>query len=200
MLKGRTFIMKTILISAFNAFNQSPTNTSEDVLNQLPNTILDYDVKKVVLNTSFSDAYPMLVENINTFKPSLVFMLGEAASRKKISLEKVANNYVDARIPDNDHLSLKQSKILDHAPDAYFTKLNIEAIDQALSSNYPLEISYSAGTYACNYLYYTISDHIEQTNSQIKCCFIHVPKHGLSHEIMVSALTEILTYALSRHL
>ena len=64
--------------------------------------------------------------------PSLVICVGQAGGRAQLSLERVAINVNDARIPDNTGARPIDVPIVAGGPAAYFTSLPIKAMLQSL--------------------------------------------------------------------
>ncbi|VEU79964.1 pyroglutamyl-peptidase I [Haploplasma axanthum] len=178
-----------LLITAFDAFGNEKENISEIVLLSLNDKIHNIELVKHTIKTIFNeDNIKTLINNI---KPDYLIMLGEAQNRKTISLEKVAINYVNARIPDNNNFSLKDQLIINNAPLAYFTPFDLQKIKSSID-NQLIEISYTAGTFVCNYTYYIALNHIETSNFKTKGLFIHLPKFGIEKENLVTFVTNII--------
>jgi len=162
-----------ILVTAFDSFGNSTTNVSQLVLNKLENNFNEKKIIKKVIPTVFKK------ENIlNLFKEHkfvFLLMLGEDGSRANISLEKVAINYVNARIKDNNGVKLDDQLILKDGNLAYFTKVDlIKLINDINSKNFNLSLS--AGSYVCNYSYYLALNHVEKNELPINVLFVHLPK------------------------
>ena len=59
---------------------------------------------------------------------------------------------------------------------AYFTSLPVKAMVQRMrDAGIPAEVSYTAGTYVCNYLLYTLLYLIDKKYPNVRGGFIHVP-------------------------
>ncbi len=160
----------TILVTAFDSFNQSTTNASELVLRELREKL---DIHGMVLPTSFHRSYPLLRQAISSYKPDLVLLLGEAENRPFVSLERIAINIDDARIEDNDGVQLIQTKIERKGPDGLFTRLPIDTIVPALKeTGHKVVISNTAGTFVCNHIMYEALYHLPKS---LPVGFIHIP-------------------------
>jgi len=60
--------------------------------------------------------------------------------------------------------------------DAYFASLPLELLHECLSTaGIPCEISFSAGTYLCNQVFYTLMHHIRSDQPSILGGFLHFP-------------------------
>jgi len=160
----------TILVTAFDSFNQSTTNASELVLRELREKL---DIHAMVLPTSFHRSYPLLRQAISSYKPDLVLLLGEAENRPFVSLERIAINIDDARIEDNDGVQLIQTKIERKGPDGLFTRLPIDTIVPALKeAGHKVAISNTAGTFVYNHIMYEALYHLPKS---LPVGFIHIP-------------------------
>lgn len=174
-----------ILISGFEKFGPYPINTSEVMLQLLEN---EPHLKTVLLPVTFQKAFLKLHEEVQKYQPDIVIALGLAASRKKISLEKVAINLIDCEIPDNAGIFHRDTAIIEGAPKAYFSTLPIH--EMLLASTFPTEISYSGGAYVCNYLMFKLLHSLEGT--QIKSGFIHLPVLDENQDLIYSSLKSML--------
>lgn len=98
-------------------------------------------------------------------------MLGLARSRSVVSLERVALNWVDAEIPDNEGEQPLEQPLVAGSPAALFGKLPFKLLRQALqNAGIPAEVSHSAGTYVCNAVYYDVLH-----TCSVPAGFVHVP-------------------------
>ncbi len=167
--------MKRVILTGFEPFNNSSLNPSQEVIRRITHKSI---VAKEVLPVTFSTASRKLIELIDLYQPDLVISLGQAEARSQITPEQVAINLDDAKIADNEGEILRERKIMDGGPDAYFTTLPIRRIVERLQSNgIPASISLSAGTFVCNHLFYQLQHHCK--GSEILSGFIHLP---LMHE------------------
>lgn len=175
-----------ILISGFEKFGPHSINTSEVMLKLLES---EPHIKTVLLPVTFQDAFEKLNEEIQNHRPEVVIALGLAASRDKISLEKVAINLIDCEIPDNAGVFHRDTPIIQNAPNAYFSTLPLTEM-LAASGTFPTEISYSAGAYVCNYLMYQLLHSLE--GSGIKSGFIHLPNLNDNQNQILSSLQSMI--------
>ena len=117
----------------------------------------------------------VLAEALERFTPGLVLCAGQAGGRARISLERVAINCDDARIPDNAGNQPVDEPVVPGGPAAYFTSLPVKAALAALSAEQiPAEVSQSAGTYVCNHVFYTVM-HALRLRPGTRGGFVHVP-------------------------
>src|SRR5207248_574545 len=108
---------------------------------------------------------------------SLVLCVGQAGGRAAISLERVAINVNDARIPDNAGGQPIDTPVIEGAPAAYFTRLPIKAMLAALAdAGIPAEVSQTAGTFVCNNVFYGLMHELARPEfAGTRGGFVHVP-------------------------
>lgn len=197
--------MKTILVTGFAAFGGEKINPSWEAVKQLDQLIIDeHQLIARQLPCSFAESSQHLTKLLEELQPQIVLNIGQAGGRLDISLERVAINLDDARIADNLGAQPIDQIIIKDAPSAYFTNLPLKAILQAVRSNgIPASISYSAGTFVCNHVFYTLMHWINTVNPAIKGGFIHIPylpeqaavlgaQPSMTRETVISGLKIIL--------
>ena len=91
-----------VLITGFDPFGGETVNPAYEAVKLLPDAIAGANVIKVEVPTVFGKAAEMLEEKINEHRPDIVLCIGQAGGRPDITIEKVAINYADARICDNE--------------------------------------------------------------------------------------------------
>ncbi|WP_426399695.1 pyroglutamyl-peptidase I [Ralstonia sp. R-29] len=169
--------MTTVLITGIEPFESDPTNPSWDIAQALNGTQIDgATIVARQLPCVFGVANKKLIEAIEETSPALVVALGLATGRAEISVERVAINVIDARIPDNAGNQPVDTPVVADGPAAYFSTLPIKAIVRALrEAGVPAAVSQSAGTYNCNHLFYGLMHHLARRAPQVRGGFIHVP-------------------------
>ena len=112
---------------------------------------------------------------LEEYGPELVVCAGQAGGRPRISLERIAINCDDARIPDNAGNSPVDRPVVDGGPAAYFSTLPVKAALAALTAaEIPAEVSQTAGTYVCNHVFYGLM-HALRGLPGTRGGFVHVP-------------------------
>ncbi|AHC14076.1 pyroglutamyl-peptidase I [Salinispira pacifica] len=161
-----------VLLTGFDPFGIDNINPSWEMARSMPDTVGGNSIAALRLPTSFFSSGDVLIEAIEEQKPDAVICTGVADGRNSISIEKVAINYMDARIPDNSQSQPRHQVIEADGPDAYFTGLpTLKLLDALKAEGIPGELSYSAGTYVCNYIFYILRHY----NPALISGFIHVP-------------------------
>ncbi|MCW6542610.1 pyroglutamyl-peptidase I, partial [Yersinia ruckeri] len=94
--------MKNVLITGFEPFDGERVNPSWEVVRQLNDLMLG-GVRVVArqLPCVFGEALTALNVAIDELQPALVLAIGQAGGRADMTIERVAINIDDARIPDN---------------------------------------------------------------------------------------------------
>lgn len=169
--------MTTVLITGIEPFESDPTNPSWEIARALDGERIDgATLVARQLPCVFGRANLELVAAIEATQPSLALALGLASGRSEISVERVAINVIDARIPDNAGHQPVDVPVVADGPAAYFSSLPIKAIVHALrAAGVPAAVSQSAGTYNCNHLFDGLMHHIATRAPRMRGGFIHVP-------------------------
>ena len=159
-----------ILITAFEPFGGEKNNPTIEVVEALQG-LEEVDIKKLPVTFSCFEEVTKIPE-LNMY--DYILHLGQAGGRSKITLGQVGINRMDARIPDNNGFQPKGEAILENGGDGIFTTLPIRELVTSLQhKGFPVSISYTAGTYVCNYIMYSSLHHFK--GSKTKVGFIHIP-------------------------
>lgn len=166
----------TILLAGFEPFGEFTVNPSELVARELDGEVIGgCTIKSIVLPVVFGEAGDTLIEAINDFNPKLVICLGLAADRKEISIERLAVNLDDARMPDNAGSQPVDQLITLDGPSACWSTLPVKDLVATLQEQgIPSSLSMSAGTFVCNHVFYRLMQCLDG-NSAIRGGFIHLP-------------------------
>lgn len=160
----------SILVTGFKPFLSEKLNPSE-LLAQDLSKYFSGDVVSVVLPVEFKKSYEVLSGYLSSDEFDYVIMLGQAAGRDKVCLEKIALNWVQSEYPDETGVIPPIAEISSSHPLALMSSFPVDHIYEELHRKaLPISISFSAGTYVCNELYFQVS-----ANHPVKSVFIHVP-------------------------
>lgn len=164
-----------ILVTAFQPFMGEAVNPSEILLEHI-NLQYDSEIETLLLPVSFLEAPRALQNHLKENNYDLILLLGQAGGRSKVCLERVALNWIESESLDEAGYKPKQGPIVEGADPALFTDLPLTVWKENLSKkNLPVEISVSAGSYVCNYLYYQTLRWRMNTQQSLNVCFVHVP-------------------------
>ncbi|NAW60474.1 pyroglutamyl-peptidase I [Vibrio sp. V31_P5A7T61] len=167
--------MFKVLLTGFEPFGEDSLNPSQALLNAKEQLhVTGVEVIGCVLPVVRYQAAEVAINAIKTHQPDLVLMFGQASGRAAITPELVAINLDDYRIADNaGHQPIDEAIIAD-GPAAYFTTLPVKAMVEDLQqAGIAAEVSYSAGTFVCNHLFYAVQHYLSQHD--IPSGFIHIP-------------------------
>ena len=166
-----------ILLTGFEPFGGDTANPSWAAARSAARLLQSdgLEVRAVELPCVFGESATVLAEALERFQPELVLCTGQAGGRARISLERVAINCDDARIPDNAGNQPVDEPVVPGGPAAYFTSLPVKAALAALAvEQIPAEVSQSAGTYVCNHVFYALM-HALRLRPGTRGGFVHVP-------------------------
>ncbi len=166
-----------VLVTGFTSFPGVAVNPTQLIVEHLQDTPPEgVDLVNEVLPTAFQTAGRRIGELIQRHRPDAVLCLGVAQKRDAINLERIARNWDEATIPDNNGVQLSGCAIVPDAPEQYFSTLPLEHMKTRLDAvNIETVFSASAGTYVCNHVFYCARHEIEQMGKNIPCGFVHVP-------------------------
>jgi pyroglutamyl-peptidase len=170
--------LPTVLLTGFDAFGGEAANASaQAVLALQGERIAGHAVAAAVLPTEFGRSLEALDELLAAHRPALVLACGQAGGRAALSLERVAINLADARIPDNAGRQPLDEPVQPGGPAAWFSTLPVKAMAQALrAAGLPAEVSHSAGTFVCNHLFYGLMHRLAQPAwAGVRGGFMHLP-------------------------
>ncbi|QEU02172.1 pyroglutamyl-peptidase I [Pseudomonas oryzihabitans] len=165
----------TLLLTGFAPFGGETLNPSWEAVRRLDGERLgDLPVVAAQLPTEFGTALRVLDELLERHRPTLVVAVGQAGGRAELSLERIAINVDDARIPDNAGRQPIDEPVVAGGPAAYFSTLPIKAMTRVLRDvGIPAAVSQTAGTFVCNHVFYGLQHRLQ--GSGVRGGFIHIP-------------------------
>ncbi|WP_243042057.1 pyroglutamyl-peptidase I [Dyella sedimenti] len=165
-----------ILLTGFTPFGEDTVNPSWEAVRVLHDQrIGGHRVVSRLLPTAFEASRRELERAVAELAPAILLGVGQAGGRSRLSIERVAINVQDARLPDNDGAQPIDEPVLAGGPAAYFSTLPVKAMLAALhAQGVPAEVSNTAGTYVCNHLAYLMLHHAAARPST-RAGFIHIP-------------------------
>ena len=200
-----------VLVTGFDPFDDAAVNPSWLVARALHGRqIAGHRIVAAQLPTVFGQSAQQLAALLKLHRPSLVLCLGLAAGRAAISLERVAINVNDARIPDNQGAQPVDSPVVQAGPSAYFARMPVKAMLQAVrATGVPAELSNTAGTFVCNHVFYALMHLLATQRGQahtrggfihLPCLTEHAPPHAatacMAQDDMVRGLKAAIRAAL----
>jgi pyroglutamyl-peptidase len=162
--------MTKVLLTGFEPFGTATSNPSGEIVKQISGD----NIVTAILPVAYTQSGERLLQLIAEHNPDVVICLGQAEGRTQITPEKVAINLDDARLADNQGVLRNHTKIIEGAPDAYFSTLPIREFVEAIKvKGVPATISLSAGAFLCNHVFYVAQNQFAGTN--VRSGFVHVP-------------------------
>ena len=177
LTEKRGFMMKKkILITGFEPFGKDTVNASWEAVSRLEDRIGDLEVTKLLIPTVFGEAAEKVLEAARELQPDVILCVGQAGNRTMVTPEMVAINLRDARIPDNGGRQPVDEAVREDGPAAYFSSVPVKRMVAAIrEAGIPAFLSYSAGTFVCNDILYSLLHLAARDYPAMKGGFIHVP-------------------------
>ena len=165
-----------LLLTGFDPFGGEQTNPALEAVMRVRDQIGTIQIIKREVPTVFEKSVEVVKEMIKEEEPDMVICVGQAGGRCDMTVERVAINYMDARIPDNEGNKPEDQPVIKDGENAYFSTLPIKRMVTAMKeAGIPASVSNSAGTFVCNQLLYGVLHWIQKEGLPTKACFIHVP-------------------------
>ena len=164
-----------IIVTGFDPFGGETINPSIECVKALPE-IEGVELIRLELPTVFKESAKRLNEVINDVKPDAVLSVGQAGGRAGITMERIAINVDDARIPDNISQQPIDEEIQVEGEAAYFSTLPIKRIVKAIrEAGISAEVSNCAGTFVCSHIMYRALFAATKADKPFKAGFMHIP-------------------------
>lgn len=174
--------MRRLLLCGFEPFGTDSVNPALKIIEQLDGQTLAmhdqpderFEIITCRVPVTRYAAIDSVIEAIGEHAPDTVIMLGQASGRSAITPERVAINLDDYRIKDNGGHQPVDEPIEAGGPDGCFTTLPIKAmVNDLQAAGLPASVSYTAGTFVCNHLFYGVQRHL--ADSPVRSGFVHIP-------------------------
>ncbi|MGV4981145.1 pyroglutamyl-peptidase I [Streptomyces sp. NRAIS4] len=169
--------MPRVLITGFAPFDGQKVNPSWQAASLVAaEPPAGLTVTATELPCVFGESIDALRAALHARAPDLVLCLGQAGGRPGVTVERVAVNVVDARIPDNAGNQPIDEPVVPGGPAAYFSTLPIKSCVAALrAAGVPAAVSNTAGTFVCNHVAYGLGHLIATEFPHARGGFAHVP-------------------------
>jgi len=170
-------MIRTILLTGFEPFAGESVNPSWEAARRLDGwTCRGHRVAARRMPCVFGAALAALEAAVAETDPAVILSVGQAQSRADVSIERIAVNLDDARIPDNAGNQPLDAPVIAGGPAAYFASLPVKAMVAAVrAAGLPASLSQTAGSFVCNHLFYGAC-HLRGTRRpDLRVAFIHIP-------------------------
>jgi len=182
-----------ILFTGFEPFTtgqglmltHNPTaDIAQRVAQRMPNA------ESAVLPVSFAQTRRVLVGQFDKHEPAVWIGMGYAPHRETLDLEVLAVNVEHCTGVDNDGESPFMRPIVDGAPAAYETRVDVaDAVALFAQHGVDLSPAFHAGTFLCNQSFYVACHRVESSAELRLAAFLHVPpmpSYGALEDALVS--------------
>ncbi|WP_274917317.1 pyroglutamyl-peptidase I [Streptomyces sp. WZ-12] len=166
-----------VLLTGFEPFGGESLNPSWEAVRAAVAAPLDgVQLYAAELPCVYGGSVTALRAAIAGIRPDVVVCVGQAGGRPDITVERVAVNIDDARMPDGAGAEPIDEPIVPGGPAAYFATLPIKACVAAVrAAGLPASVSHTAGSFVCNHVFYGLAHLIATELPQMRGGFVHVP-------------------------
>ena len=165
---------KKLLITGFDPFGGETVNPSWEAVRLLPEEIGAFSLTKLQIPTVFGLSAETVLAAAEKLQPDVILCIGQAGGRSGVTPEVVAINLREARLPDNAGNQPTDVPVVENGPAAYFATVPVRAMVKAVNdAGISAALSYSAGTFVCNDVLYSLLHHYHGTETKVG--FVHVP-------------------------
>ena len=188
---------EVVLITGFEPFGKWEINPSELVAENLNGSkIGNAKVIGIVLPVDYNESFKKLEKTIARYKPELIICLGLDGSAKAINVEMIALNLKR----DGWKFERINEKLF------YISTLPCnEIVNELRKEGIKAKISFFAGFYLCNFVFYNTMRYIEENELDVKAGLIHIPplksqaSYGMDLEEIVKAVETAVEVSLDSH-
>lgn len=183
--------MATLLLTGFLPERDDLGNASRDLVTLLSESGLPPGWVTALLPQD-SSALPVLLEALLAeHQPRLTILCGQAPGRNRLSLEAVALNVLDFRVPDVAGAQPRGIPAAAEQPLARRSRLPLAAAASHLQTlGFPSHVSWHAGTFLCNQaLFLTLDWLAHHGEAGQDALFLHIPL-APSQVILESSMAE----------
>ncbi len=160
-----------ILITAFEPYGPFDTNSSQLCLEALKSQAWETAAEFRVYPVDFAAARRMLAEDLAA-RYSLAIHLGQSPYARGLQLEAVALNVGGPPDAPPEHYDVLEAD----GPVAYRTALPVDRLASGLrGAGIAAQVSYHAGTYLCNAVYYWSHYLAARLGLETMPLFVHLP-------------------------
>ncbi len=147
-----------VLLSGFHpqwGWTRSPSHDLAKIWQDKLVSVEGVEVKSIILPQIFDQDGSIICNEIGSFKPNVILMVGVTPKNDPLRLEKFAVNAIDTPMGDNSRIAVKNRTIVLNGPPAYESTLPIDFLANHLNeAQIHTVVSFHAGTQACNHVMY----------------------------------------------
>lgn len=169
--------MLRILLTGFEPFGGEKINPSGKIVKELSRTKFEGIILTcAILPVSYEKSIAVLQDYYSREEFDIALHVGQAGGNTAITIERLAVNILDSNHPDNENVIKSDCRIIENGADAYMTDLKVKEIVSLLKKNkIPTQLSYTAGQYICNEVYYYSLHNSRVYQNPKHALFVHIP-------------------------
>jgi len=172
--------MIKVLLTGFGDWAGSNANPAGEVAKALDGAqIGEAIVTSVIAPSVFKQMIPCVTQAIDEQQPDILLMMGEYNGRTMITVERIAQNIIDATrygMTDPDGDQPQDEPVVPGAPYAYPATVPLRAMVRAMrDAGIPADISDTAATFGCNLLMFGALHYIATKSLHIRAGWVHLP-------------------------
>lgn len=170
--------MTRLLVTGFGPFPRVPRNPSGVLAERIARSrrfrLRGVEVESLVLPTSYGAIDAVLRPTLARFRPDAVLLLGVAARRRAVCVERQALNRVSRLFPDASGRTGTRLAVSPRAPLVLRPRAPVGALLRAVRAGaVPARLSRDAGRYLCNASYFAVLEDAGREGPLV--VFVHVP-------------------------
>ncbi len=163
------------------------------------------DITTLVLPQLFDQAAELVINEINSFQPDVVLMLGATQGPDPVKFERFAINVMHTTGGDNSRIPIEDKPVLVGGPSAYESNFPFDGVINKLAEKHLYATkSFHAGTHVCNAVLYSVLHHVKTKQLKTVVGFSHmrfpddfgvIESHygvGVSFSSLVDIYTEVI--------
>ena len=137
--------------------------------------VCNFHVKKIQLPVSWARSVPNLLDHLDDDVAAVV-AFGMARNTDRIHIEQIAINLTDNQASDADGCYPASGFVVPQGPPAYWSGLPYhQLIDTLNLSGIPARLSPFAGTFLCNFVFFSLMDRLNKLGRRVPGGFVHLP-------------------------
>jgi pyroglutamyl-peptidase len=173
------------LVTGFDPFDNAAVNPSQQAVERLPARLSIMDnsdsvsISTAILPTCCDEAWALMQKQVSMLPSDDEFGLiltGYAHKREKITPERYALNVRDYRIADNRGHQWTEERLVEDGSELLICDLPLaELVGRLNRAGLPAEMSFHAGTFVCNEVFYRSLHRWSMDERCIGVLFVHFP-------------------------
>lgn len=166
--------MYKLLLAGFDPFAHYQKNPAWEAVKALPDTVANVAITKLMMPNIYGLDARVVLEKAQEVEPDIILMLGMNSGSTKINIDIAALNIRDALIEDNLGRKPWNEPVVATGPAAYFATIPTHELWEYLKGwGHEVQLSYGAGGFVCNDVFYLVSHHYAGT--AVRVGFMHLP-------------------------